>query len=78
MNHRFKRASLAIFLLLVTMPTVAQAQSEFEGTFRCTLINVMEAFRPDGRLRPIKAEERADFRNFTIDYHDQSTCSEEV
>jgi hypothetical protein len=42
------RASLAI-LLLVIMPTVTQAQSEFQGTFRCTLVDIVKAFEPDGR-----------------------------
>jgi hypothetical protein len=59
--------------LFVIMPTMAQAQSEFEGTFRCALINAMEAFQPDGRLHPVKAGSYADndlfapFRNFTVD-----------
>jgi hypothetical protein len=65
------RASLAI-LLLVVMPTVAQAQTEFEGTFRCTMVDAMKAFQPDGRLHPVEAgsfEEKElipPFRNFTV------------
>ena len=63
------RARLTI-LLLVIMPTVAQAQSEFEGTYRCTLVDIVKAFEPDGRLSSTRAGWANNlaslFKSFTI------------
>ncbi len=51
---------------------MVQAQTEFEGTFRCTLVDVREAFHPDGRLHSLTAGTVTEkevipiFRNFTV------------
>src|SRR5262245_60634286 len=65
------RVGLTI-LLLGIMPTLAQGQREFGGTFRCTTVDVMTAHHPDGRLHPVKAESWADkeliafYRSFMV------------